>query len=624
MEVELSLQNGCVVRAGPELTGPVEARELYFLLADPSSRQLMSDAVGRLSISRRPLRLHYKAAMQGTRLGFEPVWKGVPLDEDEATKLGDLGYLIRDEKVYFIEDEGREELRTALQEAALAVALPLLRKLHAEGRLESSFAEITSELVNASKFSAHPGALFIRELYPYQRQGVDWLCFCVRHGIGTILADDMGLGKTAQLIATICDTIARDGAARILVVVPNPLIENWRREFGVFAPDIVPYIHHGAVRTGLAEDLLRHSVVITPYTTLASDISLFSEMHYRLVVFDEASMVKNAQSARARAAFSLQADSKITATGTPVENSLVDVWTIADLALPGYLGPLGEFNRRYVGKNAGESLGRDLGELEESLRSITLRRMKADVLEQLPEKRDIHYPVTMQPAERTAYEGVITELRSDAATGGQNMLALINRLQQFTSHPILLSGEADSSIEALCSASGKFELLLVLLDGIRASGEKVLIFATYQRMIDLIASAVEKRFGIVASVIDGRTPNTERQPIIDSFSTSPGFAVLVLHPRTAGMGFNITAATHVIHYSRQWNPALEMQATARAWRNGQTREVSAYYLFYAGTIEELVDERLRQKQMLSDAVVTVADEKEPDKHLVLNYLERFK
>jgi SNF2 family DNA or RNA helicase len=358
-----------------------------------------------------------------------------------------------------------------------------------------------------------------------------------------------------------------------------------------------------------------------PYTTLHADLSMVTEIRFRLAIFDEASMIKNPKSARSISAFSVNADVKIAVTGTPVENSLTDVWTLTELVFPSYLGSLEKFCQRYIRKDINETLSQDLGELEENLRQITLRRMKKDVLEQLPEKMDIHFPVTMQEQEKNSYTNIISEIRNDASSGGCNMLALINKLQQYTSHPFLLDQSLGTSIQELCSASSKFEVFIEHLDKIQALGEKVLIFATYQKMIDLIVNAVKIRFGIQSGVIDGRTPNAERQNLIDQFSSSTGFSALVLHPKTAGMGFNITAATHVIHYSRQWNPALEMQATARAWRNGQKNKVTAYYLFYADTIEEVVDERLRLKQELSDTVISVADEKESDKNLMLNYLE---
>ena len=212
-------------------------------------------------------------------------------------------------------------------------------------------------------------------------------------------------------------------------------------------------------------------------------------------------------------------------------------------------------------------------------------------------------------------------MQQDAAGGGGGILPLINKLQQFTAHPALIDSSIEHDVKTLCKNSAKFELMLLKLDAIAGAAEKVIVFATFQMALDLIQVAVREKYGVSAGIIDGRTPNEERQPMIDEFSSSEGFDVLILHPRTAGMGFNITAATHVIHYCRQWNPALEAQATARAWRNGQKSIVNVHYLYYANTIEEKIDGRLRLKQELSQQVVTVANFKETDKQIMLTYLE---
>jgi SNF2 family DNA or RNA helicase len=247
--------------------------------------------------------------------------------------------------------------------------------------------------------------------------------------------------------------------------------------------------------------------------------------------------------------------------------------------------------------------------------------MKSDVLDQLPEKLDIHVAVTQSENEKSTYESIIEEMKEHAENGGGGILPLINKLQQFTAHPALIDNSIRDDLTSLISGSAKFELMMHRLDAISQSKEKVLIFATFQRAIDLIQKAIEDKYGIRAGIIDGRTPNAERQPLIDEFSSSAGFDVLILHPKTAGMGLNITAATHVIHYCRQWNPALEAQATARAWRNGQQSVVNVYYYFYADTIEETIDERIRLKQQLSEQVVSVADYKETDMQIMLDYLQ---
>jgi SNF2 family DNA or RNA helicase len=432
----------------------------------------------------------------------------------------------------------------------------------------------------------------------------------------------MGLGKTAQIIALICDTLERKPSSKVLIVVPNPLLENWRREFSFFAPKFEPYIHYGPNRRGLPDELIKHQIIISPYTTISSDISLFEDLLFDLTLFDEASMLKNPNSSRTLAAKRIKSSVKIAMTGTPVENSLVDAWSISDLVFPGYLGDKKSFIEQYVSKDLSLTLENNLEALESSLGQITLRRMKKDVLKQLPKKLDIHLPISMTTSEKSNYESIITEIKENCESGGSNVLALINKLQQFTAHPAQLDKQLPRDFNSLNKTSSKFELLFMHLSKIHSYKEKVLIFATFQDTIDLIASSIESQFGIKCGKIDGRTPNHERQSLIDDLAESDGFGVLVLHPRTAGMGLNITCANHVIHYSRQWNPALEEQATARAWRNGQTQIVSAYYLYFADTIEEDIDLRLRLKQELSDRVVSISESKETDKSLILKYLTK--
>lgn len=618
MSLSFRIKAGLIVRQDSSV---IEGKDLYQFLTTKESRSLLTGDIKALLPSKRPVVPSYEVTVINRRIRFKPFCLGVILSPDELASADLAGYFIRLERIYFLTDESRKELQSTIRCLSLPDALAIIRKLRLEGRLLSEPSDLIQGLCARERLHFTISALFVKELYPYQLDGVDWLCFCVRHGLGSILADDMGLGKTAQIIATVCDTIEQEPESIILIVVPNPLIDNWQREFTFFAPMITPYVHYGSNRSGLASDLNVHHVIITTYTTLVSDITMLTEINFRLALYDEASMLKNAKSGRSVAASVITAKVKIAITGTPVENSLADVWALSELVFPGYLDTFENFSHQYIGKNIEGTLARDLGELENSLRQITLRRMKKDVLKQIPEKRDIHFAVTMQEKERAAYDTIIAEMQADADSNSTNILALINKLQQFTSHPALLDQRIDNSLRALSAASGKFELLIGLLDKIHDSGEKVLIFATYQKMIDLIILIAEKRYAFDVGRIDGRTPNDERQPLIDQFSETKGFSILVLHPKTAGMGFNITAATHVIHYSRQWNPALEMQATARAWRNGQTNPVNAYYFYYANTIEESVDERLRQKQALSDSVVSVVDNKESDKQLMLNYLE---
>ncbi|HIE4543499.1 MULTISPECIES: DEAD/DEAH box helicase [Providencia] len=573
-------------------------------------------------VSKRPADIRFYFHLEPS-LHFSMSFKGYLLDEQQTHSLKSQGYFIGDAKrIHFVSPGLKEHVDQALSEIHLPSLIKLLRALFQEGLCERLPPNFLETLRTKSKRTAHHEKLFIRELYPYQKHGVDWLSFCVDNGVGTILADDMGLGKTAQIIALCCDILEKNPSARILIAVPNPLLDNWIREFSFFSPTIEPYLHYGSARRGLSSVLSKHNVIITPYTTLASDISMLEELYFDLAVFDEASMLKNPNSGRSIAARRLDLGVAIAMSGTPVENSLMDAWALSDLVFPGYLGSQENFKSRYVHRNISDTLNVNLEELETSLRQITIRRMKKDVLDQLPEKLDIHLPVSQNTCEKSSYNKIIEEMQSDTASKGFGILPLINKLQQFTAHPALLNSTAPTDARSLSTLSAKFELMLLKLDSIAQSGEKVIIFATFQKAIDLVKGAIKEKYGIAAGIIDGRTPNEERQPLIDEFSSSNGFDVLILHPKTAGMGLNITAATHVIHYCRQWNPALEEQATARAWRNGQKSVVSVYYMYYADTIEEIIDERIRLKQQLSDQVVSVADDKETDKQIMLAYLER--
>jgi SNF2 family DNA or RNA helicase len=577
-----------------------------------------------LSVSKRPAKITFSFDIAPAPV-FSISFRGNSLSESQTYSLRKSGYFIDfHQRVHFVSEQVKSYLIQAFATPSVPKLLSLLRSLHHDQLLEFLPDNLIERLSQNEKPNNQAKKLFEKELYPYQKEGVSWLSFCTRHGLGTILADDMGLGKTAQVIALTCETLEIEPESRILIVVPNPLLDNWKREFAFFAPSITPFIHYGKNRHGLASGLLSYRVIITPYTTMTTDITLFEDLHFRLVLFDEASMLKNPISSRSIAAKRLLSDVKVAMSGTPVENSLIDAWALSDLVFEGYLGDLESFSKEYVNPDIRHTLESNLYELEQSLRQITLRRMKKDVLDQLPAKRDIHLAVTAGQQEREGYEAIIAAMQDDIKNGGGGILPLINRLQQYTAHPALLDSSTEKDVGTLIASSAKFELMMMQLDKIRASGEKVLIFATFRKAIDLIESAVREKYRIAAGVIDGRTPNEERQPLIDNFSASQGFNVLILHPRTAGMGFNITAANNVIHYCRQWNPALEAQATARAWRNGQKETVSVFYMFYANTVEETIDERIRLKQELSERVVSVTNDKETDKQIMINYLESLK
>lgn len=455
-------------------------------------------------------------------------------------------------------------------------------------------------------------SLFIGNLYGYQKDGFSWLLYCCINRLGGILADDMGLGKTVQVIALIAAIIEKNLLGQILIVVPGTLLENWRREFVTFAPTIIPYIHHGSQRRGSPTFLKKHRIIITSYSMIINDEFLFNKIEWGLTILDEASLIKNPESQRRISINKLKSDVRIVMTGTPVENSLIDLWSLADFVYPGYLGLISEFSTRYISKNISNDINSgNLLRLKNDVSYIMLRRKKEDVLEYLPERIDIHQALIMHENEIVEYNNKQAEVVSSATNGsnGTIILKLITELRMYTTHPRLKSegGIHSASLSELKNESFKFSRTLELVHEISVKKEKVLIFTEFLGMIDTLQRIFTYEYKIKVFTIDGRIPTEERQLAIDSFSEIDGFSIMILNPRTGGMGLNITAANHVIHYTRQWNPALEQQASARAYRNGQKKGVNIYYLFYTNTIEEVIDNRLRLKMALSQEVITVTE-----------------
>lgn len=446
-------------------------------------------------------------------------------------------------------------------------------------------------------------------LYPYQRDGWHWLTYIWQEGLGAILADEMGLGKTIQIIALLASP-ERDAAAPSLIVAPATLLENWRREIAKFANGISVIIHQGADRSGDYRSLLQADVVVTSYETVVRDSSMFAMVDWRIVVLDEAQAIKNPDTKRTRAIKDLRRRTGIAVTGTPLENRVRDLWSLADFCIPGYLGELADFEARFVNDEAGAA------DLEPLVSPIMLRRMVADVAGDLPARISIPQAIGLADDEAANYERVRQETLSEYGASGH--LVALGRLRMFCTHPMLLES-VDWSLDAAIGFS-KTRRLVEIIDEVFSRRQKMLVFTSYNRMAALIVRIVRERYGAYASVINGETPVQDRQPIVDRFSEETGAALLALNPRAAGTGLNITAATHVVHYNLEWNPAIEDQASARAHRRGQTRPVTIHRLFFASTVEEVVNERLELKRGLSGAAVVGVAGTEADRADIVDAL----
>ena len=440
------------------------------------------------------------------------------------------------------------------------------------------------------------------DLYPYQENGVSWMRKTLKTMQGCILADEMGLGKTLQLIALmLLDPPSKDRPA--LVICPTSLLANWAREIEKFAPSMTYMIHRGPNRSGIYSGLMVAQVVISTYDTVVRDLRIFRSVDWMYVVCDEAQAIKNPESERRQAIFSLPRKYSIPVTGTPVENSLLDLWSLADFAVVGILGDQTSFENDYPDNEESAD------ELAELTNPFILKRQVTTVAEQLPERVDIDMPIELSEDLSERYNQIREDVKRlyPSAAG----LVAVGQLSLFCAHPWLQSKEFESENwedESYISESQstplitpKIEVTLNLLREAILQNKKVLIFAVFNHCYELIKrSARDLNFKEVYwNSINGSTPAFERQRIVDDFSDYEGPGILVLNPKAAGAGLNITAATIVIHYTLNWNPALEMQASARAHRLGQNNTVTVYRLFYEDTVERVMVERVAWKRNLA-------------------------
>ncbi|MER7489590.1 DEAD/DEAH box helicase [Streptomyces sp. NPDC126497] len=441
-------------------------------------------------------------------------------------------------------------------------------------------------------------------LRDYQRRGLDWLVRTTSLGLGCCLADDMGLGKTITLIALhLHRRNDPESAGPTLVVCPTSLMGNWQREIERFAPGTPVRRFHGARRTldGLADD----EFVLTTYGTMRLDASRLAEVPWGMVVADEAQHVKNPHSSTARRLRSIGARARVALTGTPVENNLSELWAILDWTTPGLLGRLGTFRRRYADAVEGGQDPAAADRLARLVRPFLLRRRKSDpgIAPELPPKTETDHAVSLTREQTALYEAVVREAM-DGITGADGMarrgmiVKLLTGLKQICNHPAQFLKEERPVV---AGRSGKLELLDELLDTVLAEEAGVLVFTQYVRMARLLERHLAAR-GVPAQFLHGGTPVAEREAMVRRFQDGE-VPVFLLSLKAAGTGLNLTRAEHVVHYDRWWNPAVEAQATDRAYRIGQTRPVQVHRIIAEGTVEDRIAALLERKRELADAVL---------------------
>ena len=509
--------------------------------------------------------------------------------------------------------EGWEDLARALtedeqadREALAEDSRPLsafrasyLKHLLEEADLPYTADERTEELTSF-KYQAPPPA--IAELKRYQSIGYQWLMMLDHLQMGGILADEMGLGKTVQTIAAIERVNALEAdCAPSLIVSPTSLIYNWAREFSRFAPQLKVQIIQGsqpereAIYQAMAETPAQ--VLITSYPLLRRDIEQAERLNLRFAVLDEAQQIKNMQSVSARTVKRLNARTRVALTGTPLENHVGELWSLMDFCLPGYLPRYGIFLRRYDEEG-------DLDDLRRRIRPFLLRRVKEDVLAELPERLETTLFAEMTEAQKKVYDAVVWQCRSRLERTVRErgfdraqveILSAMTQLREICCHPALCM---DGYIEG----SGKEELFIDIALPALAAGHRMLVFSQFTRMLNLLEQRLHAE-GVTTLYLDGATPTSERQELTERFNNGEG-QVFLISLKAGGTGLNLTGADMVIHYDPWWNPTSQEQATSRAHRLGQTRPVTVLSLVTHGTIEEQVVRLGERKKNLFDRLIT--------------------
>jgi SNF2 family DNA or RNA helicase len=587
----------------------------------------------------RPSRRGQKASAAGTGLGMETLvrfdWQaalgGESLTPEEFARLAALKTPLVKVRGQWVElrTEDLEVALRALQAAPAGEERTLAEALQAQA--EVAAGGIALEAVQGEGWvqallqggsgritKVPPPAGFSGELRDYQLHGYAWLTFLRRLGLGACLADDMGLGKTPQCLAALLRLNEEAATEKprprrrpepALLICPTSVAENWRREAARFAPGLRVMLHHGPARArgrDFEQQVRQQDLVVTTYPLVPRDLESLAAVSWRVIVLDEAQNIKNPDARQTRAARSLEAAWRVALTGTPVENRLRELWSIMEFLNPKYLGAEPVFHRRFAIPIERYGDADRAANLRRLVGPFLLRRVKTDptVIRDLPDKIEQKVFCSLTREQATLYEAVVRDMMQEleAAEGisrrGQ-VLALLMKLKQVCNHPAHFL--ADGS--ALPRRSGKLNRLEELLDEALSEGDRPLIFTQFAEMGRHLQRHLRERFGAETLFLHGGVPRAKRDEMVTRFQESDEPAVMILSLKAGGVGLNLTRANRVFHFDRWWNPAVENQATDRAFRIGQRRNVFVYKFVCTGTLEERIDVLIESKTALAESVV---------------------
>ena len=482
-----------------------------------------------------------------------------------------------------------------------------LKNLGVELVLSDKFKEFWEQM---STFSTHDGLQLpehaTAEFREYQLKGYGWLWFMYKYGLNGILADDMGLGKTLQALTVLQKAKEVDGPQPTLVIAPTTVVFNWESEIQKFAPELSCLKLSGADRKALFKEIPNYDVVITSYALIRRDIKHFKDINFRYIILDESQNIKNAMSQTAQAVKQLQATHKLALSGTPIENKLEELWSVFDFLMPGFLLTMAEFNSRYVNPIMERQDKTVEKRLKLQIYPFILRRMKRDVAKDLPDKVENIAYCELTDEQKDFYLQVLDSTKEELFKSIEqngleksrlSIFSALLRLRQICCHPRLYDKENVKHI----MSSGKFEKLKVMLEEIISEGHRVLLFSQFVNMLDIVKGWLERE-GIEYEYLTGKTK--DRQAAVEHFNNS-NIPIFLISLKAGGTGLNLTGADYVIHYDPWWNPAVEDQATDRAYRIGQTKKVFVYRLITKNTVEEKIQKLKTIKRNLVDSVISV-------------------
>ncbi|MEG3897902.1 MULTISPECIES: DEAD/DEAH box helicase [unclassified Microcoleus] len=509
-----------------------------------------------------------------------------------------------------------DALRLASGDSQTIEKLPVVN-FEATGQLQ----ELLNTLSNNQAVSAiATPASFRGELRPYQALGVGWLAFLERWGLGACLADDMGLGKSIELIAFLLHLQEQNSLeAPTLLVCPTSVLGNWEREVKKFGPTLKVLVHHGDKRAkgkAFATAIKGKDLIITSYALVFRDAKEIQSTKWQGLVLDEAQNIKNSESKQSKTVREIEASFKIALTGTPVENRLQELWSILEFLNPGYLGPRNFFQRRFAIPIEKYGDRESLQSLRSLVRPFILRRLKTDkeIIQDLPEKQEMTVFCGLAAQQAVLYQKIVEEsiAELESAEGIQRrgmILALLVKLKQLCNHPALVKAEAKPKELGIKSQeSGKLQRLVEMLEEVLAEGDRALIFTQFAEWGKLLKPHLEQHLGREILFLYGGIKQQQREEMIDRFQHDPqGPPIMILSLKAGGTGLNLTRATHVFHYDRWWNPAVENQATDRVFRIGQTRNVQVHKFVCTGTLEEKIHDMIESKKALAEQVVSAGE-----------------